>query len=41
METLRTVLATLLFLGGIACLVHGLSGGPLFGKILSRRAHSG
>ncbi|MDD0842758.1 hypothetical protein [Pseudomonas sp. Gutcm_11s] len=29
METLRAVLATLLFLAGIACLVHGLSGGPL------------
>lgn len=29
MEALRTVLATLLFLGGIACLVRGLSGGPL------------
>jgi hypothetical protein len=34
METLRALLATLVFLVGIACLVHGLSGGPLWPCLL-------
>jgi hypothetical protein len=30
MDTLRAVLATLALLAGIACLIHGFSGGPLW-----------